>query len=152
MFIRVFYFSNNYDFGVNNFETEKEYQEWFEETTGTSTTLRAFKIEYIKNTEIGILARHMNQCCGYSFSCQMRNHELINCMVHYINIYHFPEIIIPRKGEKSKELLLKEKENFVNCTTEILEIEKDVEVKAKMLETRKNMLAEMEFEIKHARF
>jgi hypothetical protein len=51
-----------------------------------------YEIEYIKETEIGKLARNINQCYGQSRDSIYRNKKLILKMLEYCRTYNFKRI------------------------------------------------------------
>ena len=94
--VRYPYAYNRYcvDMGVLTFENEKEVRDYVEQfrVENPNNTRRFFIIEYKKDTTIGKLSQHINQCFGSSRDSFERDLSLVNKMYSYIREFGFEEL------------------------------------------------------------
>ena len=88
--IKVFHFHPScYTLGVQKF---KSYDEAYQYINKSRSDCRFFEIEYVKGTEIGKIARQMNQCFGSGYASLQRNKCLIRFMLNMCKEYGFKEL------------------------------------------------------------
>ena len=88
--IKVFHFHPScYTLGVQKFSS---YEEVYKYIQSRSSDCRFFEIEYVKGTDIGKVARQMNQCFGSGYASLQRNKYLIRYMLNMCKKYGFKEL------------------------------------------------------------
>ena len=94
------------EMGVLNFESEEEARAYVTKfrTENPINPRRFFIIAYKKDTTIGKLSRHINQCFGSSQDSFERDLALVNKMYEYIREFGFEELEPQNHSEMNEKL------------------------------------------------